>query len=120
MVITAVLATSITSVVWNLKPQHPLQPVRFAIVPPTAQPFAPQGADRDIAISPDGTKIVYRANAAGRTQLVVRSIDQLDARVLVGINDARTPFISADNHWLGFLTPSASKQTRSQQFRPAS
>jgi serine/threonine-protein kinase len=104
VVITAVLATSITSVVWNLKPQHPLQPVRFAIVPPTAQPFAPQGADRDIAISPDGTKIVYRAGAGGQAQLVVRSIDQLDARVLSGIDQARTPFISPESHWLGFFT----------------
>jgi serine/threonine-protein kinase len=105
VVITAVLGTAIAGVaVWNLKPQRPLQPVRFAIVPTPAQPFAPQGADRDIAISPDGTKIVYKAGAGGQTQLVVRSIDQLDARVLSGIDQARTPFISPESHWLGFFT----------------
>jgi serine/threonine-protein kinase len=85
-------------------PPRPIQPIRFAIVPPPAQPFAPQGADPDIAISPDGTKIVYRAGAGGQTQLVVRSIDQLDARVLSGIDQARTPFISPESHWLGFFT----------------
>jgi serine/threonine-protein kinase len=86
----------------RLTPQRPLQLERFAIVPPTAQPFAPLGIGRDIAISPDGTKIVYRAGAAG--QLVVRSIDQLDARVLSGTDQARTPFISSESHWLGFFT----------------
>jgi hypothetical protein len=90
--------------VWNLKSQRPLQLERFAIVPTPAQPFAPQGADRDIAISPDGTKIVYRSSAGGQTQLVVRSIDQLDARILSGIDQARTPFISPESHWLGFFT----------------
>jgi len=105
VVITAVLAAAVGGVaVWNLKPQRPFQPVRFAIVPPTAQPFAPQGADRDIAISPDGTKIVYRAGTGEQTQLVVRSMDQLDARVLSGIDQARTPFISPESHWLGFFT----------------
>jgi Tol biopolymer transport system component len=88
-------------------PQRPPQSVRFAIVPTPTQPFAPQGADRDIAISPDGTKIVYRASAAGQTQLVVRSIDQLDGRVLSGIDQARSPFISPESHWWASLRPSA-------------
>jgi serine/threonine-protein kinase len=90
--------------VWSVNrftPQRPLQLERFAIVPTPSQPFAPQGGDRDIAISPDGTKIVYRAGAAG--QLVVRSIDQLDARALSGIDQARNPFISPESHWLGFF-----------------
>jgi serine/threonine-protein kinase len=101
--ISVIVTGAITGgAVWNLKPQHPLQLERFAIVPTPAQPFAPQGADRDVAISPDGTKVVYRASAAG--QLVVRSIDQLDARVLAGISEARTPFISAENRWLGFFS----------------
>jgi serine/threonine-protein kinase len=104
VVITAVLVAAITGVaVWNLKPQRALQPVRFAIVPTPAL-FAPQGADRDIAISPDGTKIVYRAGAGGQTQFVVRSIDQLDARILSSIGQARTPFISPESRWLGFFT----------------
>jgi serine/threonine-protein kinase len=92
---------------WTLNrftPQRPLQPMRFAIVPPPAQPLTPQGPDRDIAISPDGTKIVYRASTAGQEHFVVRSIDQLDARVLAGIDQPRTPFISPEGHWLGFFT----------------
>jgi serine/threonine-protein kinase len=93
--------------VWAVRyfsPQPPLRTMRFAIVPPPAQPLTPQGADRDIAISPDGTKIVYRASAGGQIQWVVRAIDQLDGRALTGIEQARTPFISPEGHWLGFFT----------------
>ncbi len=37
------------------------------------------------------------------TQLVVRSLDQLDARLLTGISGIRSPFISPDGHWIGFF-----------------
>jgi serine/threonine-protein kinase len=33
----------------------------------------------------------------------VRSLDQLDARVLPGISSIRSPFISPDGHWIGFF-----------------
>jgi Tol biopolymer transport system component len=78
------------------------QPVHFVIVPPSAQPLGLQGADRDVAISPDGTRIVYRAGT-GQQQLMVRAIDQLDARPLAGITGFRAPFISPDSHWVGFF-----------------
>jgi serine/threonine-protein kinase len=77
-----------------------LQPMRFAIVPPDAQPLAINLADRDLAISPDGTHLVY----VGRTQLMVRAIDQLDAVPLRGITGARSPFFSPDGRWIGFFT----------------
>jgi eukaryotic-like serine/threonine-protein kinase len=100
IVVTAIAVWAVN----RFTPERQRQAMRFAIVPPPAQPLTPQGADRDIAISPDGTKIVYRASTAGQIQLVVRSIDQLDGRVLAGIETGRTPFISPDGHWLGFFT----------------
>jgi serine/threonine-protein kinase len=101
----AVLTVIAVLVVNRITPQRPLQPMRFAIVPPPAQPLTPQGADRDIAISPDGTKIVYRASTAGQIEWVVRSIDQLEGRVLTnGGDQARNPFISPDSRWLGFFS----------------
>jgi hypothetical protein len=33
-------------------------------------------------------------------QLIVRSIDALDAVPLRGITEARSPFLSPDGHWL--------------------
>ena len=57
IVLTAIAAWAVA----RLTPQRPPQPARFAVVPPSAQPLSIQGNDRDIAISPDGTHIVYRA-----------------------------------------------------------
>jgi hypothetical protein len=87
-----------------VRPAAP-QPVRFAIVPPSTQPLTLQGFQRDIAITPDGRHIVYRVGPAGTqgSQLVVRSLDQLDACVLPGISSIRSPFISPDGHWIGFF-----------------
>jgi serine/threonine-protein kinase len=81
-----------------------LSVMRFAIVPPPAQPLAAQGIDRDIALSPDGTHLVYRVGlGSGQTQLVVRALNELDARPLAGTQNARAPFISPDGHWVGFF-----------------
>ena len=65
-----------------------------------------------IAITPDGRHIVYRVGPAGTqgSQLVVRSLDQLDARVLPGISSIRSPFISPDGHWIGFFEGEAGRR----------
>jgi serine/threonine-protein kinase len=80
----------------------PSQLVRFAIVPPAAQPLRVTN-DRDLAISRDGTHLVYIAGAYGQpSQLMVRVIDQLDAAPLRGITAPRSPFFSPDGRWIGF------------------
>jgi len=79
-------------------------PVRFAIVPPANQPLSIQGFQRDIAITPDGRAIVYRvAQGAGDVRLAVRALDQLDVRILPGITEVRSPFISPNGQWIGFF-----------------
>jgi serine/threonine-protein kinase len=80
-----------------------LQPVRFAITPPATQALAMAGTDRDIAISPDGTKIAYLVTVGGGRQLMVRTIDQLDAVPLPVATSARVPFFSPDGKWIGYF-----------------
>ncbi len=106
---TAGLAAGIaltTIAAWALMRPPPPAPspplMRFAIVPPPVQPLSPQGADRDIAISPKGTHVVYRAGGT-QTQLVVRAIDRLDAQPLTATIGARVPFFSPDGGWVGFF-----------------
>jgi hypothetical protein len=86
--------------------RNPVRPAvlapRLEVVPPAALPLALQGADRDIAISPDGHVIVYRADA-GLGKLAVRPIDRLDAQPMAGVSNAREPFFSADSQWIGFF-----------------
>jgi eukaryotic-like serine/threonine-protein kinase len=75
---------------------------RFAIVPAPSQSLALQGADRDVAISPDGRYIAYRADP-GLTQLVVRSVDRIDPRAVGSMTNVRSPFFSPDGQWIGFF-----------------
>ena len=67
---------------------------RFGISLPAAQPIAISFNDRDLALSPDGTHLVYTAGA--ESQLMVRAFDRLDASPLAGITNARAPLVSPD------------------------
>jgi eukaryotic-like serine/threonine-protein kinase len=85
------------------RPAHvPAAPVsRFAISLPPAQQLAHGFNDRDIAMSADGTRIVYTAGDQAR--LMVRALDQLDAVPLAGVANARAPFLSPDGRWVGYF-----------------
>ena len=56
-----------------------------------------------VAISPDGSRLVYRASVDGGTQLFVRSLSDFSARPLPGTAGAGFPFFSPDGRWVGFL-----------------
>ncbi len=83
----------------------PMLPSRFAIVPPPAQPLNVSGSDRDLTLSPDGRHVVYRSGGTPSFggPLMVRAIDQLDARPVADVIFALAPFISADSRWIGFF-----------------
>ena len=89
----------------TLRPAPSPQAMRFPITLP--QPLALQGVDRDIAISRDGSHIVYRttgqSQGQGSGQLVVRAINQLEGQPLTATAGARQPFISPDGRWVGFF-----------------
>jgi serine/threonine-protein kinase len=55
--------------------------------------------DRNVAITPDGSRIVYRGN----NQLLVRALDQLEPSVLSGLGRPQGVFISPDGQWVGFF-----------------
>ena len=102
--ITAIAAL----VAWILirpAPAAPVVPARFAIASAPGLPLNVSGLDRDLALSPDGRRLVYRAggsNTAG-SPLLVRAIDQLDARPLADVSNAYGPFFSPDSRWIGFF-----------------
>ena len=78
-----------------------LQPMRFDIALPAAQPLRIDVPDRDLAVSPDGTHLVYVSRSG---QLMVRALSQLDAVPLGSAVDARNPFFSPDGQWVGVFT----------------
>ena len=57
------------------------------------------GIDRDVAITPDGSRVVYRGN----NQLLVRALNQLEPTVLSGLGAPQGVFISPDGQWVGFF-----------------
>ena len=57
-----------------------------------------------VAISPDGSRIVYSANPDGEApiQLYTRSLDQLDIQPIPETELGRQPFFSPGGEWIGF------------------
>jgi eukaryotic-like serine/threonine-protein kinase len=110
----AVIAVSLIATaglaVWALMrpaPAPPVELVRFAVSPPSRQSLvATNPNDPDVAISSDGTRIVYVAGDDGpdfAQHMYVRALDQLEARRLEGLENPRTPFLSPDGKWVGFF-----------------
>jgi len=66
------------------------------------------GFDRDLALSPDGTHIVYVGNRG--TQLFVRALDALEP-VGIASGQLRGPFVSPDGRWVGFVDNNVSGNT---------
>ena len=60
---------------------------------------------RSIALSPDGTQLVYVADLGGQSQLFLRPMDDFEARPLAGTEGGFQPFFSPDGEWIGFSTP---------------
>jgi serine/threonine-protein kinase len=99
------VGAAVVSIVSRPAPAGPLQPARFAIVPPPEPPLNVSGPSRDLALSPDGRRLIYRAGGTmtAGSPLMVRAIDQLDARPLADVTGAYAPSFSPDSRWIGFF-----------------
>jgi len=74
---------------------------RLHITPESTAALTIEGISRDIAITPDGSRVVYVG--ANGTTLFVRPFDQLVATPLVQSGAPRDPFVSPDGQWVGFF-----------------
>jgi serine/threonine-protein kinase len=90
--------------VWLTTRGTPPQLARFEVMTTGSEALALGGLTRDIAISPDGTGVVYRS---GSSQLFIRPIDQLKPTLLTASATSlpANPFFSPDGQWVGFHTP---------------
>jgi serine/threonine-protein kinase len=88
---------------WLLRPSAP--PVIRLTATPRGTVAAGDGSPAsDIAISPDGLRIVYTVGAGpGNNPMFVRSLDQLEASQLKTPLTAINPFMSPDGQWVGFF-----------------
>ena len=106
IVVVAVLITALAASTM-MRPETTPAPdlVRLAVVPPDTAPLRFGNAVRDVAISPDGTQVVYWASSEAEPvpRLYLRRLDQLDGGPLRGAEGGRGPFISPDGEWVGFV-----------------
>ena len=67
----------------------------------------------EVAISPDGSRLIYVASKTGaganNTNLYLRELNQLDAKIIAGTGSARRPFFSPDGEWIGFDSETGTK-----------
>jgi eukaryotic-like serine/threonine-protein kinase len=101
---TLLLGLAIAGIaVWKLKPS-PTQPVTRTVIDlPPGQQLAGMENGPAVALSSDGTHLVYVARQGGAQQLYLRALDSLEARPIPGTEGAINPFFSPDGQWLGFF-----------------
>ena len=80
-----------------------LEVTRMTVALPADTQVVQGVASAAIALSPDGTRLVYAAESAGRTQLYLRELDQFTVTALPGTEGARHPFFSPEGEWVGFF-----------------
>jgi len=89
------------SVVWRVMQPAPQPVARLTVPVPSADELV-TGALPAVALSPDGTTVVYRARRNGRLQLFRRSLDEAEPRVIPDSVNGMAPFFSPDGAWVGF------------------
>ena len=95
--------------VWALLRPDPAAPRvgRFPVPPPYGETVVLSIGRRDIAITPDGSKVIYTATGGNPYQLYVRALDGLTATPLDTTDNAvYGPFISPDSGSVGLFDAS--------------
>ena len=105
--VVAAVATTLTWVA--TRPAEPVPPrvSRLLLAPSGTAALTINGADRDLAITPDGSRIVYVGTTG--TQLFVRALDALEP-LAVFKGAPRGPFVSPDGQWVGFVDGTSLKK----------
>ena len=90
---------------WSLKqtPKQAAPPLaRISVALPAGEQLVAYESDAPLALSPDGTRLVYVVRHSGSPQLYMRQADQLDFTPIPGTEGASAPFFSPDGEWIGF------------------
>ena len=109
--LAAIVAAAAAGLAWQFKPSPPLQVARLSFPIPEGQSLS-SGARRVLAISPDGTQMVYAAVPAG---LYLRSLSASEPKLIRGTESDATigePAFSPDGQWIvftGFLDKTLKK-----------
>jgi len=106
-VMASIAAVAFTALGWYVaKPTGERAPggLKHFIVDMQSTPLSESSVP--LALSPDGTKLVFSVGSFQGSQLFLRSLDQPGAKLIPGTLDAWQPFFSPDSQWVGFFTGS--------------
>src|SRR5882672_3449473 len=102
---TTVLAAGIAVWAW-LKPEVARPVARFALTFPKGQEVATDQPGVHLALSPDGTRLVYMGSGtSGQPQLFLRPLDQINATPLSVSERGSNPTFSPDGQSVVFSAP---------------
>ena len=85
-----------------LRPAPPRPVIRYSMGLPSTQAMRQGIVGVNLAISPDGRRIVYLGPGEGGDELWVRERDRLDATPLTGTTGATNPFFSPDGERIAY------------------
>lgn len=113
-VATAALAVALALALWApwRGTQFPQQrPIRLDVDLGPGR-FVGSEVGVDVALSPDGTWLVFVAlDSEGKTHLFKRRLDQSDSSEITGTEGSRNPFFSPDGNWIAFWADGKLKKT---------
>jgi serine/threonine protein kinase len=98
----AVLAAGAAAWAWRRSAPTP-RLARFSLFFRPSEGLRPGATTSSMAISPDGTKLVYIGPTEGGTRLWLRELDKLRPTPIPGTENASSPFFSPDGDHVGFL-----------------
>ncbi|MEK6337136.1 MAG: protein kinase [Acidobacteriota bacterium] len=97
------LGAATSAVLYFRRGPAPAHAARFLVFPPEKAAFTYSEEANTLSLSPDGQRLAFTANSAGRTLLYVRPLNALEAQPLAGSDGAASPFWSADSRFIAFL-----------------
>jgi Tol biopolymer transport system component len=111
----AILLIAAVGIVWwpSRSPSTTAPIVRFTIpVEPTSALGFGGALGARLALSSDGTKLVYVAEDAKGSRLYLRRIDSVQATAIPGTEGAISVFFAPDGEWVGFFGGKKLKKVR--------
>ena len=80
----------------------PKAAVRYPLATPPLSTRTEKAMASAVALSPDGTKLVFVVEQAGKSQLYLQEMGKMAATPIAGTENGHTPFFSPDGQWVGF------------------
>ena len=88
---------------WLARPHAEPRPlVQFGLALPDSARYV-DTFGRSVAVSPDGSELVYSGGTAEQHRLFLRRLDEPKPTPIPGTEDGYMPFFSPDGEWLGFV-----------------